>query len=113
LYEVDFNWAGFEWIDFHDADHSIVSFLRRAKNPEEFVVFICNFTPMVEEQYRIGVPEAGYYVELLNSDAAIYGGRNFGNGGGVQSETTPWQGRPFSVNLTIPPLAVLVLKVAR
>jgi 1,4-alpha-glucan branching enzyme len=113
LYEVDFNWAGFEWIDFHDADHSILSFLRRAKNPGEFIVFICNFTPMVEKQYRIGVPEAGYYIELLNSDAAIYGGRNFGNGGGVQSETIPWQGRPFSVNLTIPPLAVLVLKVAR
>jgi 1,4-alpha-glucan branching enzyme len=113
LYEVDFHYSGFEWIDFHDTDHGIVSFLRRAKNPEEFIVFVCNFTPMVQHGYRIGVPAPGYYVEVLNSDAAVYGGRNFGNAGGLPAEATPWQGRPYSVNLTVPPLGVLVLKVAR
>jgi 1,4-alpha-glucan branching enzyme len=112
LYEVDFHHSGFEWIDFHDTDRSIVSFLRRAKNPEEFVVFVCNFTPIVHHDYRIGVPAPGYYVEVLNSDAALYGGRNLGNKGGVPAEAMPWQGRPCSVNLTVPPLAVLVLKIA-
>jgi len=112
LYEVDFHYSGFEWIDFHDTDHGIVSFLRRAKNPEEFIVFVCNFTPMVQHGYRMGVPAPGYYVEVLNSDAAVYGGRNFGNAGGLPAEATPWQGRPYSVNLTVPPLGVLVLKVA-
>jgi 1,4-alpha-glucan branching enzyme len=111
LYEVDFHHTGFEWIDFRDTDRSIVSFLRRARNSEEFVVFVCNFTPLVHQGYRIGVPAAGYYAEILNSDSAVYGGRNFGNAGGVIAETTPWQGRPFSVNLTVPPLAVLVMKV--
>jgi 1,4-alpha-glucan branching enzyme len=113
LYEVDFQHTGFEWIDFRDADRSIVSFLRRGRNPDEFLVFVCNFTPIVYDSYRIGVPAPGYYTEVLNSDAAMYGGRNVGNMGGIHSEPTPWQGRPFSVNLTIPPLAVLVLKVAR
>jgi 1,4-alpha-glucan branching enzyme len=112
LYEVDFHYSGFEWIDFHDTDRSIVCFLRRAKNPEEFIVFVCNFTPIVHHNYRIGVPAPGYYAEVLNSDAVAYGGRNFGNEGGVLAEPTPWQGRPFSVNLTVPPLAVLAMKVA-
>jgi 1,4-alpha-glucan branching enzyme len=111
LYEVDFHHTGFEWIDFCDTDRSIVSFLRRARNSEEFVVFVCNFTPLVHQDYRIGVPAAGYYAEILNSDSAIYGGRNCGNAGGVTAEAIPWQGRPFSVNLTVPPLAVLVMKV--
>jgi 1,4-alpha-glucan branching enzyme len=112
LYEVDFHYSGFEWIDFHDTDRSVVSFLRRAKNPAEFIVFVCNFTPIVQHNYRIGVPAPGYYVEVLNSDAVAYGGRNFGNGGGVPAEAIPWEGRPFSVNLTVPPLAVLAMKVA-
>jgi 1,4-alpha-glucan branching enzyme len=111
LYEVDFHYAGFEWIDFHDSDNSIVSFLRRAKNPSDFVVFIYNFTPLVREGYRIGVPEPGFYAELLNSDAAVYGGRNIGNMGGVPAEVFPWQGRPYSLQVTVPPLAVVALKL--
>jgi 1,4-alpha-glucan branching enzyme len=110
LYEVDFHYRGFEWIDFHDSDSGIVSFLRRAGNPEDFLVFVYNFTPLVREGYRIGVPVGGYYQELLNSDSAIYGGRNLGNAGGLPSDNTPWQGRPFSLQLTVPPLAVVVLK---
>jgi 1,4-alpha-glucan branching enzyme len=110
LYEVDFHYRGFEWIDFHDSDSGIVSFLRRAGNPEDFLVFVYNFTPVVREGYRIGVPVGGYYQELLNSDSSIYGGRNLGNAGGLPSDNTAWQGRPFSLQLTVPPLAVVVLK---
>ncbi len=101
---------GFEWIDFHDSDNSIVTFLRRAKNPDDFVVFLFNFTPVVREGYRIGVPTAGFYAELLNSDSGIYGGQNIGNAGGLPSEDFPWQGRPHSLQVTVPPLAMLVLK---
>lgn len=110
LYEVDFHYSGFEWIDFHDSDGSIVSFLRRAKNPDDFMVFVYNFTPVVRHDYRIGVPAPGYYQELLNSDAEEYGGQGFGNSGGVMAEPIPWQGRSHSVSLTLPPLAVLALK---
>jgi 1,4-alpha-glucan branching enzyme len=111
LYEVDFIWQGFEWIDFHDVDNSIVSFLRRAKNPDEFVVVVANFTPVPREGYRLGVPEAGFYRELLNSDSALFGGGNLGNSGGVPSEPTPWQGRLHSIVITVPPLAVVFFKL--
>ena len=110
FYEMDFHHTGFEWIDFHDWEHSVVCFLRRAKNPEDFLVFACNFTPVPRHGYRIGVPEAGYYRELFNSDSAFYGGSNLGNGGGVLAEAQPCHGRPCSLRLTLPPLAVVVLK---
>jgi 1,4-alpha-glucan branching enzyme len=110
LYEVDFSWQGFEWIDFHDVDNSIVSFLRRAKNLDDFVVVVANFTPVPRYGYRLGVPEAGFYRELLNSDSSLFGGGNIGNKGGVPSEPMPWQGRPHSIMVTVPPLAVVFLK---
>jgi 1,4-alpha-glucan branching enzyme len=110
LYEVDFSWEGFQWIDFHDVDNSIVSFLRRAKNPDDFVLVVSNFTPVPREGYRIGVPCEGFYRELLNSDSAYYGGGNLGNGKGVPSEPEPWQGQPHSIVVTVPPLAVVFLK---
>lgn len=113
LYEVDFQHMGFEWIDFHDSDNSIVSFLRRAKNADDFLVFLFNFTPVVREGYRIGVPVAGFYAELLNSDSSIYGGQNIGNAGGLPSENFPWQGRPHSLQVTVPPLVMLVFKLVR
>ncbi len=110
LYEVDFSWEGFQWIDFHDVDNSIVTFLRRAKNPGDFVLVVSNFTPVPREGYRIGVPREGFYRELLNSDSAYYGGSNMGNGWGVPSEPEPWQGQPHSIVVTVPPLAVVYLK---
>ena len=110
LYEVDFWWEGFQWIDFHDVDNSIVTFLRRAKNPDDFVLVVSNFTPVPREGYRIGVPRGGFYKELLNSDSAYYGGSNMGNGWGVPSEPEPWQGQPHSIVVTVPPLAVVFLK---
>ena len=110
LWEVDFDWRGFEWIDFHDARWSIISFLRRATDPDNFLVFVCNFTPAVREDYMVGVPAPGWYREILNSDSEFYGGSNVGNGGGVEAAAQPCQGQPYAVRITLPPLAVLVLK---
>jgi len=113
LHEVDFTWEGFGWIDFRDVDQSTVAFIRRAKDPSDLVVVIANFTPVPREGYRVGVPVAGFYRELLNSGSAHYGGSNMGNGGGVPSDPTPWEGQPHSVQVTVPPLAVLLLKPDR
>jgi 1,4-alpha-glucan branching enzyme len=109
LHQVDFDWTGFQWIDFSDADHSVIAFLRRAKNGG-VVVCVCNFTPTPCQGYRIGVPRGGWYREMLNSDAGIYWGSNMGNGGGIEAEATPWHGQPYSLSLTLPPLSVLFFK---
>jgi len=113
LWEVDFDWRGFEWIDFHDAQHSTISFLRRAADPDEFLVFACNFTPVVRYGYRVGVPGAGWYREVLNSDAEVYGGSNVGNAGGVEADEHPCHGRSHSLSITLPPLAVVVFERRR
>jgi 1,4-alpha-glucan branching enzyme len=113
LYEVDFHWAGFEWIDFHDAENSVVSFVRRARNRNDFLVFACNFTPTPHLKYRIGLPEAGGYREIFNSDAAMFGGSNLGNGGWVEAVAKPSHGKEASAELVLPPLGVVVLKPAR
>lgn len=110
MYEVDFDYTGFEWIDFHDADNCILSFLRRGKNPDDILIFVCNFTPVPRESYRLGVPKPGYYREILNSDSEMYGGSNMGNSGGVNASGLSWQGRPYSVEMTLPPLAVVIMK---
>ena len=110
LHQVDFEWTGFQWIDFSDADHAVIAFLRRARNPDDFVLSVGNFTPVPRHGYRIGVPEPGWYRELLNSDAELYGGSNLGNGGGVMAENIPSHGQPYSLSLTLPPLSVLFLK---
>lgn len=110
LHEVDFEWTGFQWIDFSDADQSVVAFLRRAKNTNDFILLIYNLTPVPRFNYRVGVPQSGFYRELLNSDAALYGGSNIGNGGGVQAEPLPCHGFSHSVALTLPPLSGVWLK---
>jgi 1,4-alpha-glucan branching enzyme len=110
LYEVDFNYTGFEWVDFHDAEGSVIAFNRRADHGRSWVFVVCNFTPVVRRNYRLGVLEGGFYEELLNSDSGAYGGTNVGNGGMVSSEPVPSHGRAHSLNLTLPPLAVLVFK---
>jgi 1,4-alpha-glucan branching enzyme len=110
LYQVDFEPAGFRWIDCNDWEGSAISFLRRAKDPEDFLVVVCNFTPVVRRGYRIGVPRGGFYREVINSDAEVYGGGNVGNAGGLRAEATPWQGHPWSVSATLPPLSALVFK---
>jgi 1,4-alpha-glucan branching enzyme len=110
LYEVDFDQRGFEWIDISDVDQSVISFLRRASDGRDCIVFACNFTPVPRLNYRIGVPEAGYYEEILNTDAALFGGGNLGNSGGAQSHPNSHHGRPASISITLPPLAVVAFK---
>ncbi len=110
LYEVDFHHEGFEWIDFSDTEQSIISFMRKARNDDNFLVFVCNFTPVPREDYLIGVPQKCFYREILNSDSAIYGGTNMGNLGGVMASENPVHERPYSISITLPPLSVLIFK---
>jgi 1,4-alpha-glucan branching enzyme len=110
LWQRDFTYDGFEWIDFHDVENSVISFIRRGDDPEEELVFVCNFTPVPRENYRLGVPRPGWYRELLNSDAESYGGSNVGNAGGVDAEAVEAQHRAYSLCLILPPLGTLVLK---
>jgi 1,4-alpha-glucan branching enzyme len=111
LYEDDFNWTGFAWIDANDSDNSVFSFIRNAKSSDEFVMVISTFTPVVRHGYRIGVPRPGYYQEILNSDSEYYWGSNVGNAGGVYTEPTPSHGYEQSLSLTLPPLATIMLKL--
>jgi len=111
LHEREFDPATFEWVDANDADSSVLSFLRRGYN--DVILVVGNFTPVVRHGYRVGVPEGGFWRELVNSDAHIYGGSNQGNGGGVRAEAIPHHGRPFSLNLTLPPLGIVYLKPER
>jgi 1,4-alpha-glucan branching enzyme len=110
LHEVDFDGAGFRWIDCQDNENSVISMIRRARDPQDFTVMIANFTPVARPAYRVGVPEWGWYRELLNSDSEQYGGGNVGNGGGVHAEPIPAHGFDQSISLTVPPLGFLLLK---
>jgi 1,4-alpha-glucan branching enzyme len=110
LHEVDFEGAGFGWIDCSDNENSVISFIRRARDPRDFTVMVANFTPVPRHGYRIGVPEDGWYHEVLNSDAAMYGGGNVGNAGGAAAEPLPAHGFAHSVSLVVPPLGFLLLK---
>ena len=110
LFEQDFSPAGFEWIDCNDAENSTISFLRKGRDEKDIVIVVCNFTPVVRENYRIGVPRAGFWRECLNSDAPHYGGSGQGNLGGVEAAPLQAHGRYQSLNLRLPPLSVLMLK---
>jgi 1,4-alpha-glucan branching enzyme len=112
LYENDFDWTGFAWIDANDNDNCVFSFIRKAKSSDEFVVVVTNFTPVPRQDYRIGVPKAGYYREILNSDSEHYWGSNVGNGGGRQTDYLPSHGHAYSLSLTLPPLATMMFKLA-
>jgi 1,4-alpha-glucan branching enzyme len=113
LYEEDFHYQGFEWIDFRDSDNSIISFMRKAKDHDDLLIIVCNFTPLPRPGYRIGVTKNSYYKEILNSDSQIYWGSNMGNAGGVNADKFPWHAKPYSINITIPPLSVVILKPGR
>ena len=110
LYEVDFHYTGFEWIDFHDSEASIIAFVRRAENRADWLLFCCNFTPVVRYGYVFGVPEEGLYEEILNTDSELFGGSNVGNGGLVSSRTIPRHNRKHSIAVTLPPLAVVAFR---
>jgi 1,4-alpha-glucan branching enzyme len=110
LYELDFDAAGFEWVDCTDFQRSIISFLRRGRNPDDRLLFVCNFTPMVRQNYRVGVPSGGPWKEVLNSDAVLYGGSGQGNFGVLSAAPLPMHGRSFSLNMTLPPLGMVVFR---
>jgi 1,4-alpha-glucan branching enzyme len=110
LHEVDFEGSGFSWIDCNDNENSVVSMIRRARNPQDFSVMLANFTPVPRLAYRVGVPEAGWYRELLNSDGEMYGGGNMGNGGGLHTEPVAAHGYEQSLTVLVPPLGFVLFK---
>ena len=107
LWEGDPEPAGFQWVDLHNADENVIAFLRIAPQSGGRLLCVCNFSPVVRHNYRVGAPAAGLYHEILNTDSEFYGGGNLGNGGAVAAEATPWHGLPHSLNLTLPPLATM------
>lgn len=110
LHEMDFCHEGFQWVDFHNWEESIISFIRKGTNPEDIVLVVCNFTPVPRDSYRIGVPKRGFWKEILNSDAHIYGGSGQGNAGGVRAARVPCHGQQYSLSLMLPPLGILYFK---
>jgi 1,4-alpha-glucan branching enzyme len=110
LHEVDFDGHGFQWIDCNDNENSVISMIRRARNPEDFTVMVANFTPVPRHGYQIGVPAGGWYREVLNSDGEMYGGSNAGNGGGVSADAIPMHGFDYSISIVAPPLGFVLLK---
>lgn len=108
LYKHDFEHQGFDWIDCHDVEQSIISYRRKHEDSE--VIVILNFTPVARENYRIGVPQAGTYSEIFNSDSTYYDGSNVGNSV-AHTEARAWMNQPYSINLTLPPLAAIILKI--
>jgi 1,4-alpha-glucan branching enzyme len=113
LHELDFDGRGFEWIDCHNWQDSALAFIRRAADPADFTIVCCNFTPVPREGYRLGVPHGGVYDEVFNGDSGWYGGGNLGNAGAIAAEPEPHHGHEFSLSLTLPPLATVVLKPRR
>jgi 1,4-alpha-glucan branching enzyme len=110
LYELDFSPEGFEWVDCSDADNSVLTFLRKARDPRDLLLIVCNFTPVVRDNYRVGVPRGGWWRECLNSDAPLYGGSGQGNLGGVEAAPLPAHARYHSLTLRLPPLSVMFFK---
>jgi 1,4-alpha-glucan branching enzyme len=110
LHELDFDQAGFQWVDFNDADHSVVSYLRRGRTTSDVILVVCNFTPVPHYGYHVGVPAGGLWKEILNSEALEYGGSGLGNAGAGEARPEPFHGYPQSLSLVLPPLSVLMFK---
>ena len=113
LHQYDFDWRGFEWVDCHNFEDSALSYVRRAQDSSDFLVVVCNFTPVPRSKHRLGVPELLWYEEVFNSDSTYYGGSNMGNGPGVQAEAIEHHGRPASIEVVLPPLATAVFRPRR
>jgi 1,4-alpha-glucan branching enzyme len=113
LHELDCDHAGFRWIDAIDALRSVLTYLRKGRAGEDAILVACNFTPVPRHNYRVGAPHGGFWRELFNSDASVYGGSGQGNFGGVDAVPVGYQGQPCSLLLTLPPLAVVMLKAVR
>jgi 1,4-alpha-glucan branching enzyme len=110
LHELDFDPAGFQWIDCNDSDQSTISLIRRGRAANDAVLVVCNFTPVPRHNYQVGAPIAGVWREILNSDAALYGGSGQGNMGVVEAVPDEGHSRPYSLRLTLPPLSVVCFK---
>jgi 1,4-alpha-glucan branching enzyme len=110
LHEQEFVYPGFEWVDCHNHEESVLTYLRRAKDPDDFVLVCCNFTPVVRHDFPLGVPCECWYDEIFNSDSEYYGGSNVGNHPGVQAVPVSCHGKPNSIRLTLPPLAAVLFK---
>ena len=110
LHELDFSSAGFEWVDCNDSDQNVISFLRKSRAGNDIVLVACNFTPMTRFNYKVGVPRGGFWKELLNGDAREYGGSGQGNLGGIEAIPVSFHGRPYSLDMTLPPLATVFFK---
>jgi 1,4-alpha-glucan branching enzyme len=110
LHQVDFEWRGFEWVDFQDVENSVIAFLRRARDPHDYLLVVCNFTPVPRPHYRVGVPRPGFHRELITTNALDYGGSGVTNQPGCPAEARPWHNQPCSLELNLPPLSVTVLK---
>ena len=113
LHQVDFEPGGFEWVDCMSSETSVLAYLRRAQDPDDHLLICCNFTPVPREDYRVGVPADAWYHEIFNSDSQHYAGSNVGNGRGIRAEKIEAQGRPLSIQLTMPPLGVAIFKPER
>ncbi|MDR2901792.1 MAG: 1,4-alpha-glucan branching protein GlgB [Lactobacillales bacterium] len=111
LYEIDFDWSGYEWIDGSDAENSVLTFMRHSKEKQETIIVACNFTPVPRRNYRIGVNEGGVYREIFNSDKAIYGGSGMENTGEIFSKEPGWHFKKCMIEVTLPPLAVVCFKL--
>ncbi|MCJ8274779.1 MAG: alpha amylase C-terminal domain-containing protein, partial [Psychrosphaera sp.] len=111
LHQKDCESDGFSWLDYENADQSIFSFIRYGKDQNRPVLVVSNFTPQTHHNFRIGAPVAGFYQEILNTDAEVYGGSNQGNQGGVHSEATAWQNQPNSLLITVPPLSTVMFEL--
>jgi 1,4-alpha-glucan branching enzyme len=107
LFELDFSHDGFQWIDFHDSENSVLTFLRRGKSTDDVILVVCNFTPVSRTNYRVGVPRGGTWTEALNSDATLYAGSGHGNLGAVEASPVAAHGFFHSLSLTVPPLSAL------
>ncbi len=110
LYKTDFEGTAFEWIDFHDWENSIISFIRKGKKPRDVILIACNFTPVPKQNYRLGVPHDGMWKEVLNSDWHNYGGSGQANIAPIEAVAVPLHDRPYSLELTLPPLGIVFLK---
>jgi 1,4-alpha-glucan branching enzyme len=110
LHQADLENRGFEWIDCHSRDDSVLAYIRRGNNPDDFLIVVCNFTPVVRKGYRLGVPKEGWYREIFNSDSQYYDGSNVGNFPGLSATIPGHHMRPHAVAVTLPPLGVVVLK---
>jgi 1,4-alpha-glucan branching enzyme len=110
LHELDCDPSGFEWIDCNDAEGSTVSLMRKGRSTDAIVLIACNFTPVPRTHYRVGAPRGGFWREVLNSDAVEYNGSGMGNSGGVEASHEGLHGRPFSLTITLPPLAAVFFK---